>query len=134
MPYLNWKETQLRKSVSERERGRSVLQLAVSVSDAQALAESLSAIYSAEAGVGPELRVDLPDEWILFFKLRESESRLLLAHPQKDEWVSTLALEREHGAKVIGALRALRSGEKIEVHALGSVGGVSNVNILIEGL
>ena len=86
------------------------------------------------ASVGPELRIDLPDDWILFLKLREGESRLLLAHPETSAWVSTAAFERSHGEVFLRELKALRPGTLIDVRALGDVASVSNLHLLIEGI
>ena len=131
MPYLNWKQAPVRKNLSERERDPSELRLALAAAEAQALVQALDEVF---ATVGPELRVDLPDNWILFFKLREGESRLLLAPPEKDEWVSTVALDRVHGESLLRELRALRPGEILDLRALGSVASVSNLHLLIEGI
>ena len=131
MPYLNWKEAPVRKSLSEREKGPSELRLAIATAEAQALVQALEEVF---ASVGPELRADLPDNWILFLKLREGESRLLLAHPEKDEWVSTAALDAAHGQALLRELRTLRPGMQLDVRALGEVASVSNLHLLIEGI
>lgn len=80
---------------------------------------------------GSELRVDLPGNWILFWKTRESESRLLLAHPQHDEWVATLALEAEHGRRVLDAVRALQMGDVVSLSEQGAIGSISNVEVIV---
>ncbi len=38
-----------------------------------------------------ELRLTLPGNWTLYWKARSGESRVLLAHPDKDQWVATIA-------------------------------------------
>jgi hypothetical protein len=75
--------------------------------------------------------VDLPREWIVFWKLRSGESRLLMAHPQPEEWVSTLALSEAHGKRVIEALKALSPGELFSIEKLGPTGSMTNVEVLI---
>ncbi len=131
MPYLNWKQAPVRKNLSERERGPSELRLAIAAAEAQSLVLALEEVF---ASVGPELRIDLPDDWILFLKLREGESRLLLAHPETSAWVSTAAFERSHGEVFLRELKALRPGTLIDVRALGDVASVSNLHLLIEGI
>ncbi|RYZ61067.1 MAG: hypothetical protein EOP09_20400, partial [Proteobacteria bacterium] len=40
-----------------------------------------------------EIRIDLPDSYCLFIKQKDSGlSRLLLAHPEENEWVATFML------------------------------------------
>lgn len=42
------------------------------------------------------LRLDIQNgvSWMLYVKLKEGESRAMLAHPTHEEWVGTLAFER----------------------------------------
>jgi hypothetical protein len=81
----------------------------------------------------PELRVDLPDQWIVFWKKRASDTRLLLAHPEKDEWVATAALEETHGLNLVSALKKLSPGDGISIHELGAdlyeSGSVNNLEL-----
>ncbi|MFL5812017.1 MAG: hypothetical protein ACJ763_00450 [Bdellovibrionia bacterium] len=139
MPYLNWKNaqnTQLNQEVltagasgSSRE-----FQLILKLSGEllQELIPLLQDIY--EQG-GPELRIDLPREWIMFWKSRPGDSRLLMAHPQPEEWVSTMALGVPHGKRVIEALQKLGVGETVSLEKLGTTGsqttGQTNVEVLI---
>jgi len=58
--------------------------------------EIMSKLSELTENVGSELRVDFPGDVTFFWKLREEESRLLLAHPEKEVWVATLALTAEH--------------------------------------
>jgi hypothetical protein len=88
---------------------------------------------------GHELRMDLPEGWIVFWKSRESGSRLLLAHPQEKEWVATAALETELGKKWIAKLKSLSPGQSLSLHEVSeesgvelfAPGSVSNVEIKI---
>ncbi|HTL11200.1 MAG TPA: hypothetical protein VL588_01850 [Bdellovibrionota bacterium] len=42
--------------------------------------------------------------WRLYFKLRPEGTRLLLAHPEPEEWVATLALEPQALGSLIEAM------------------------------
>lgn len=135
MPYLNWKNSTSQQLVqdvltAQASGGSREFQLSLKLSGdlVQELIPQLEDIFNQG---GPELRIDLPKEWIMFWKLRTGESRVLMAHPQQDEWVSTMALNATHGKKLIDALKALQSGQTVSIESLGSVGPVSNVDVLI---
>src|SRR5271168_4015231 len=98
MPHLNWRTADLGKKVIPQDSGGAahrvdrdfLFELELSPLQAQELASMLTTVLVPGGG---ELRLSLPDEWSIFWKLRDDESRLLIAHPQADEWVATLALE-----------------------------------------
>jgi hypothetical protein len=98
----------------------------------QALASELVAIFSGGAA---ELRLDLPDSWVIFWKERTDESRLLLAHPRDGEWVATAALERGHGLELVRLLREAAPGTEIAVgeisSGVGRISSISNVEIVL---
>jgi hypothetical protein len=135
MPYLNWKNStpqQLSQEVLSAQASGSSREFQLSLKlGSELLQELIPVLEDIYDQNGPELRIDLPNEWILFWKLRTGESRLLMAHPQADEWVSTLALNSVHGKKMIGALKALSAGQSVSIETLGSVGSVSNVEVLM---
>jgi hypothetical protein len=131
MPYLNWKEREIQKSMAPSSSSPSTLSLTLTPRERAEIVPFLEEIYVRG---GSELRLDLPGQWILFWKSRESESRLLLAHPQKDEWVTTIALEKEHGLRIIERLRSADSasaGDAFSISELGVVGQVSNVEVIL---
>jgi hypothetical protein len=137
MAYLNWKASPLTKRVAphldpgRREPGY-VLDLEIGREAARELASALSEVLVPGRG---ELRLDLPDEWIMFWKWREDESRLLLAHPQAEEWVTTVALDSDHGQRLLESLEAAAASQspetKVRIGELGVVGSVSNVEVVI---
>ncbi len=116
--------------------GRSQMDLGFSGEDIGLLVPYLEEIYLRG---GHELRMDLSNGWTVFWKSRESGSRLLLAHPEHQEWVATFALETPLGAKLVERLKQLTAGHSISVHELGeelgieffSLGAVSNVEVKI---
>ena len=128
MPYLNWKTREIRKTIEPHADARSTLALNLSAEERAQLLPMLEEVY---AHGGAELRLDLPGEWIIFWKSRESESRLLLAHPQRDEWVATVALESEHGRRLLQRLGELGTGDALSISELGAIGSVSNVEIIL---
>ena len=113
MPYLNWKERETGQEVRD-----SLFTLRLK---SRELAELIALLEEVFVENGPELRVDLPRNWIVFWKRREGESRLLIAHPQENEWVATAALEPEHGKKLIDELKTLQTGSANRVTAVGNV-------------
>lgn len=131
MPHLNWREEPPTQSVQPNDRFENVLRLAVPHRKRLELLERLESVL-AESGDG-ELRWDLPGSWILFFKRRPSESRLLLAHPESQVWVLTVALEPAHAAALLSAVRAHcdQAGET-SLRALGVFGRVSNCDLILE--
>ena len=143
MPYLNWKEPKEGKSSAHSMRplpagseGRSQMGLSFTGEEVQLLIPYLEEIFFRG---GYELRMDLFGGWTVFWKSRESGSRLLLAHPEHQEWVATVALEPALGQKLIERLKELMAGQSLSIHELGeelgiefySLGAVSNVEIRI---
>ena len=66
-------------------------------------------------------------------KKREGESHLLLAYPQAEEWVSTVALFFEHAKLLTGRLEALSDrGQVPEPERTGrSTGSMSNLEVTL---
>lgn len=128
MPYLNWKEhgighqmhhpATLHPSAGGDELSVAKMQLDLDAEALAILVQGLEQVFSS----GGELRVDLPDQWIVFWKKRPSDSRLLLAHPQHGEWVATIALEEAHGQHLLNALKKLSVGESVSVHETSELG------------
>jgi hypothetical protein len=137
MPYLNWKDpTRLKHQLKQEiapyeaggdEGGRQRLTLSLEGQPLKELLLLLREVFSA----GGELRLDLPRGWAIFWKKREGESRLLLAHPQHDEWVATCALTAEHGAQAIERLEALGAGQRLDLGELAVLGGLSNLELTL---
>jgi hypothetical protein len=141
MPYLNWKERSTAHSMRPlpvgSHEGRSQMDLGFNAEEISLLVPHLEEIFLSG---GFELRMDLSDGWTVFWKSRESGSRLLLAHPEHQEWVATVALELGLGVKLIERLKALKSEQSFSIHELGaesgiefySLGAVSNVEVRIK--
>ena len=129
MPHLNWKELPVSLDFSSHQ-----LTLGLRVEELKISTESLEPLCVGESpqlGVrGPELRLSLPG-WVLFWKRGGSESRILLAHPSPDEWVATLALETEFFRTMVAALQRLETGQSLMLSQLGSLGRVSNLDVVI---
>lgn len=91
MPFLNWAQREIQTG-HEWSDQKLTLKL---VLPAAVAAELPPALAGVQSGADRELRVDLPGKWSIFFKLREGQSRLLVAHPEENVFVSTLALTPE---------------------------------------
>ena len=77
-----------------------------------------------------ELRLILPEQWTIYFKLRTAgSSRLSLAHPSEKEWVATIALSPEHARAV---LEQLRTDASLRISDLGTTSGLINFSLLID--
>lgn len=126
MPFLNWREHPVNASVAPHARRGSELVLEFPRDSLDALIKSLEDVFTRAQG---ELRLDLPRGWAMFWKEREGESRLLLAHPAADAWVATAALTREHGMLVT---ERLREGSTLSVGEVIPVASMSNVEISLK--
>lgn len=143
MPYLNWKERvfghSMEHPLQSELHSRARMELQFNQEELQLLVAQLEEIFF---NGGHELRMDLPEGWIVFWKSRESGSRLLLAHPQEKEWVATAALEVELGKKWTEKLKNLLPGHSLSVNEVSvdlgielfGPGSVSNVEIKITHL
>jgi hypothetical protein len=100
---------------------------------AQALHEdllpSLKNTFEQQAG---ELRLDLPNEWSLFWKAREGDTRILVAHPSKDQWVGTIALEPQFASRLIERLEKSVSGDEIRFSSVDTVSKQSNLDLVFK--
>jgi hypothetical protein len=94
-------------------------------------AHELGRLLSSSFSESEELRVDLPLNWAIFWKLRDDESRLLMAHPQENEWVATAALESSHAGALTERLLGAQTGLVFAISEIGSVGGISNVELTV---
>ena len=88
MPFLSWKEETLSQELIPKSDG-FVMTLALSPEHRKVLLASLTDVFARPRS---ELRLELPQDWVIFWKLREGDSRLLIAHPAETEWVATVAL------------------------------------------
>jgi hypothetical protein len=129
MPYLNWKTQSVELEVVSHEQRGSQLTMRLGRAAFDELLPRLEGVYIGGEG---ELRLDLPKDWIIFWKLRETESRLLIAHPQEKEWVTTVALDAPHGLKFMERLKALKPGESVALGELAPIGNVSNVEVVVQ--
>jgi hypothetical protein len=128
MPYLNLRELPVTREIrpldgqTAGEERDFAMRVVLGAEALGRLADALSAL-----GIGAELRVDLPGDWTLFWKAREGESRMLVAHPESEQWVATLALSPSHLALAVAALRAGAAS----VHSLEALSSVSNLELEI---
>lgn len=132
MPYLNWRDTSVTKETAPHPRLTSQLTLGLVAEQAAELAAALEPLFAhGPNSVGQELRVDLPEGWLMFWKLREGTSRLLLAHPAPEEWVVTAALDASQATPFLAALLALTPATPLTLSDFGKPGYPSNVEVVI---
>ncbi len=74
------------------------------------------------------------DQWTLYWKVQTATgpSRLLLAHPNKDEWVATLSLDAPMLQQVTQALAAQVARGTIRIETLGALHWSSNFHLVFE--
>lgn len=126
---LDWTQS----SVAQEFVSPEVLKLTLTLTQRDELVEVLKEIFAQPDGqMIHELRLDLPREWVIFWKLREGDSRFLLAHPEPEQWVATLALERDHARKVVDRLDTLHFDQAVELGQLGQLSYPSNLELVIE--
>jgi len=128
MPYLDWKDAALHLEVTPHARLKTQLTLSLGGQEVRTLIALLEDIYLGEGG---ELRLALPENWVLFWKRRDEESRTLVAHPQSQEWVGTIALESDMGRKLLFSLKNLEEGQSLILSDLGLFGTMSNLELVI---
>jgi hypothetical protein len=129
MPFLSWIEERVSHESLEIAPGRVRLVLKLSAVHVTALLSHLEALYGQS---GKELRLVVSEEWTIFWKMREEGNRLLLAHPQPQEWVGTIALEKHAGQSLVTQLGQLEAGLALVVHEVLPVQGVSNLVLEIQ--
>jgi hypothetical protein len=130
MPVLNWGEQPLNLEVSQRSVKEVRLTLRLSRAHLDELVTELSEIFAANDGsFAPELRLVLPQNWVLFWKARSEGARLLLAHPATDEWVGTVALEISWAGRMMESFSRLESGQRVLLSQLGGIHSVSNFDL-----
>lgn len=150
MPYLDWKDltpAQFRQEVAPssqsspddpRTAEHVCMTLTVATEQLAILAAQLRDSFDPESR--GELRLELPRGWIVFWKKREGESRLLMAHPQKDQWVATAALAAVPATGLIEGVERLASSRDASPLSLSSLsapdgwGSVSNLELVLARL
>ena len=151
MPYLNWQKQNPQSGYFHQVEslatggggasgvGHSMMRFILQVAHVEipSLISGIEALERETEAQGeglssPELRVDLPEEWILFMKVREGESRLLIAHPEPKQWVVTAALTQKHLSQVKGALQSAVPGAELLWNSLIKVSKMSNVEVIVK--
>ena len=139
MPYLDWaaqlqvlseSDSPLKDSGSHDGSAPSSKKLLTL--DLSRLADSDVLLQSLEDLMGrphSELRLSLPKNWTVFWKLRhEGESRLLAAHPEENTWVGTVSFASELMERVIHFLKT-RESEALLLSELGVMSSISNFDL-----
>ncbi len=129
MAYLNWKKKPVSHEVHPHFRFEKELRVRLTPVEIEELAHELENVFAPESSV--ELRIDFQTEWTLFWRARDSESRLLVAHPEHQEWVATLALERGNGLELVRRLRQISAGDSITLSEIFPVAIVSNFELVV---
>lgn len=131
MSYLDWKGASVLPHHQVQSPSRSVLTLTLTAALLQELAADLGDAYSPGA---TELRIALPNQWLLFWKVRDDGNRILLAHPNENEWVVTCALEKEFAEHLVLSLKNLAQGQSLSLSQLSAQGysmhSVSNLDLV----
>ncbi len=136
MPYLNWSkqdatETPVVAETSQHPRYETQLTLKLPSGELGKLIAELQAVF---AEPGTELRLELPMRWTLYWKLRDGDSRLLLAHPDHESWVGSVSLNELHSKSLLETLRALAPGQSYrftDLREQGSWSTVGNLEIVM---
>ena len=130
MPYLNFAEKKIELKKFPHPRFETQLAMQIGATELAVLKDGLSNLLLSENPERVELRLDLPTKWTLFWKLREGETRMLLAHPEEDSWVATLAMTRNHCEAIIGAFSKLSDVPQI-LSQLGTTSRISNFELTV---
>lgn len=133
MPYLDWsQESALQLTAADHPELGTQLEMTLSPALAERLGQDLQSTFTSGHH---ELRLELPARWTLFWKRASGETRLLLAHPEKDAWVATLALDDGACAVLLERLAGrgpAESGDRtFRLSELGPYQRVSNMEVAI---
>lgn len=136
MPYLNWESSRVPHTLHSASAVGSaipVLELELQGAQLEELVQELEAVFklSTSDNLSQELRLKLSDPWTLFWKMREGENRILVAHPETETWVGTLALEPISAGKLISALKIMEVRQSWIITDLFSIARLSNLNLKI---
>lgn len=130
MPYLNWKTSKLGLSRTSHPRFQNQLELSLDAAALQELRNELAAVFSTEgASQRTELKLELPQNWTLYWKAKEGLSRMQLAHPQTDHWVATVQLSAEVATRLLEALAG--SPNQILLSQLGTLASINNLELIL---
>jgi uncharacterized protein YllA (UPF0747 family) len=133
MPYLDWKvQPGVTLRMVDHERLETEVQISLSRGLIQELHGQLQAVFvQAEA----ELRIDFPGNWTLYWKARDGESRMLLAHPEKDQWVGTVAWSQATVNELLREVDRLHAETThLALSGIDRVSGFSNLEVRLERL
>lgn len=130
MPYLDWSAEAVSAALKTESSSLSLMQLGIPAELWEPWLTELEACLRSDE---QELRLELPKGWRLFWKVRADDSRLLLAHPEIDAYVGTLALNKSHADELLAKMRG-GGGVAVRVGALGELASVSNFDLVIEKL
>jgi hypothetical protein len=130
MALLNWRDAQIKVETSTH-KGKTECRLTLSQISLRTLIEYLNnEVYGHE--ISSEMRMYLPSGWTLFWKKKEGESRAVVAHPEPDHWVGTLALEDSYSEDYFSALKNLTQGQSLSLAQASSMNlsAVSNLDLV----
>ena len=128
MAYLNWSSAPAAVTVDpSREEKIGVRIAGLTAEDRSELATAVAAVNRQE---DPELRIDFPNHFTLFIKSRSDVSRFLVAHPEPEAWVGTIALSLAHGDAFSDRLLAGWT-EELSVNRLSKVDRWSNLELTL---
>ncbi|MBI3542371.1 MAG: hypothetical protein HY075_03740 [Deltaproteobacteria bacterium] len=131
MAYLNWKTRPgIKLTRSQHPTRQSQLEVAL---PPELVAELHAELAAAFAPGGSELKLELPEGWVTYWKLKGGLSRLQLAHPAADQWVATIQLTDAHGAALLAGLQALGApgGAGFAVGTLGAMAPIVNFELVL---
>lgn len=134
MDMLDWKNS---PTVTLARGAHPKYQTQVTIMATATQLTELHSAFSQAAAANDEVRVELPQNWMLYFKLRASASRVQLAHPALNDWVATLNLSPTHAQKFLDALLQLaqqNGAGEVMLNALADPGPFANVEIVIAKL
>jgi hypothetical protein len=103
--------------------------LSLTLDEAKQLGEFLQVLLKGEREVNFRLNQKAEESWRLFWKMREGDSRALLARPDPQSWVGTIALERAAFEKLVAHLS---EGKGVSLEEIASLHAVSNIHLRFE--
>jgi len=132
MALIDWSKVDTGIEVSHLKSSRNQLVIKLKRQELLELVNELEELYLSGAG---ELRLIVSHEWVLFWKERESGNRALQAHPEENQWVGTVALEKKDAQIFLlsskNMLKNMQEGQSLTLGECVTLASVSNLDVTL---
>lgn len=134
MPHLDWKSKQPLEVMLQREDHPEREHLLTIRMDSMHWTHWSRTLVELLDDPNPsaELKSEWPNGWTIYWKNRDEDSRVLLAHPEESLWVATVAWNRTEAPALREALGQLAAGRALSLFNFQGISFLSNLEIRFE--